>query len=46
MKIYKLEVINKTKHKFYTYYYDEESINEVYTLCKDDIEVFKYEYGK
>ena len=38
--------MSKIKHKFYTYYYDEESINEVYTLCKDDIEVFKYEYGK
>jgi hypothetical protein len=41
-----LEVINKTKHKFYTYYYDEESINKVYTLCKEDIDVFKYEYGE
>ena len=41
-----LEVINKTKHKFYTYYYDEESINEVYNLCKEDIDIFKYEYGE
>tara|TARA_B100001778_G_C18481019_1_gene580334 strand:- start:125 stop:1000 length:876 start_codon:yes stop_codon:yes gene_type:complete len=40
----KLPVINKSKHKNYREYYDEETKNYIYKLFKKDINYFGYEF--
>lgn len=42
----KLNVENSTDKKHYSYYYDDEGVDKVYTLAKLDINTFKYEFGK
>lgn len=37
--------INKSEHKYYTYYYDKQTKELVNRIYKDDIEIFNYNFG-
>lgn len=42
----KLSHINKTRHKHYTEYYDDQSQDSIAQRCKEDIEKFNYKFGE
>ena len=43
---YKLEVLNKTNHNYYTDYYDDKAKELVNKMFQKDIVSFNYEFGK
>jgi|TARA_R110002153_G_scaffold9038_5_gene37780 hypothetical protein len=42
----KLSHINKTRHKHYTEYYDDQSQDSIAQRCEEDIEKFNYKFGE